>query len=332
MSEYPKLRRLLGLVAVVFLGSSIAHAEMGGVQDNAAFFSSTAKNHAALTIGEIERRFKKDLVIETFNEIPTEFSQGVNLQDKTALNRAVEQWATKQARQKRINGIYILLLKQPAHLQVEVGNQTQHKAFTLQDRDNLVRLMLASLRQKQPDEALTSGVNYVLSTISSHVAPHVYLPDAQATTHTAGQALLLKWVLIAIVVWIVLRTVRGLAGGGGGYAGTQGPVGGYGAGPGMPMGGGGGGFFSNMVGGMFGAAAGSWMYDKLSGRDNSSFGSDMGNRGNDGGFSGQDTDYSGSGGDFGDNSGGGGGDFGGGGGGGGDFGGGGDSGGGGGDF
>jgi len=94
-----------------------------------------------------------------------------------------------------------------------------------------------------------------------------------------------------------------------------------------PMsGGGGGGFFSSLLGGMFGAAAGNWMYDQFSGdrRSSSSWGAEPVSQDKvDQGSTGQDTDYSGSGGSFGDDSGGGGDS------GGGDFGGGGDSGGGG---
>lgn len=78
------------------------------------------------------------------------------------------------------------------------------------------------------------------------------------------------------------------------------------AGSGMSPGFGGGGMFGSLLGGMFGAAAGMWLYDQFSGNHGNAWGADQDNR-NDGstGFSGQDTDYSGTGGDFGGDSGGG---------------------------
>ena len=69
---------------------------------------------------------------------------------------------------------------------------------------------------------------------------------------------------------------------------------------------------SSLLGGMFGAGAGMWLYDQFSGnRGNSSMGAEHNDRGSvDSGYSGQDTNYSSSGDSFGNQSSGG--DFGGG--------------------
>jgi uncharacterized protein len=149
----------------------------------------------------------------------------------------------------------------------------------------------------------------------------------------------LGWIVLAAIVflgfWLVMTIFRAIGRGlgGGGPAGPGGP-GGYG------YGGGGRGFFSSMLGGIFGAAAGTWLYDSFRGGGHSnawgdsqnpnSFGSNdaapPGDEPGAGDFSG---DPGGGGGDFGGDSGGGdsGGDSGGG-----DFGSGGDFSGGGGDF
>ncbi|HYR57464.1 MAG TPA: hypothetical protein VEO95_02495, partial [Chthoniobacteraceae bacterium] len=185
----------------------------------------------------------------------------------------------------------------------------------------LVSAMLARLRAKQYDDALLDAVNFVSSTMRAHAGAAVHTGFTQ--TNQVRRASQPSWggivpILIGLaVVWIVISIVRALFRGSGGYSG----------GPGMsPMGGGGGGgFLSSMIGGIFGAAAGNWMYDRFfGGRGESSyFGSQPETRERiDQGFSGQDTDYSSSGDSFGgSSSGGGGGDSGGG-----------DSGGGGGDF
>lgn len=121
-----------------------------------------------------------------------------------------------------------------------------------------------------------------------------------------------------LLIWVGFSLIRGL------FRSMSGGGAGVGGGMGQPAYGGGGGFFQNMMGSLFGAAAGMWMYDQFFGSHSSaaSFGTDSTDASpSDGGYSGTDTDYTSSGGSFGDDSGGfdGGGDFGGG-----DFGGGGD--------
>ena len=314
----------LALSLAVGFQPSAAHAE-NGVRDGGSFFSSSAKDQAGRVIADIHNRMKKDVLVETFADLPADVQQGVNLQDKAAAGQMMDQWARKLAGQHHVNGVYILLVRNPAKLQVEVGNETAKKAFTTQDRDTLVTTMLAKLRQKQDDDALLTGVRFVDSIMASHLpvvrpagpaAPtypgtHNSPANSPASTSSGGHGWL-AILLVIIVIFVVLRIIRGIFGGGGGYAGGgYPPGGGYGPGGygpgGMPMGGGGGGFFSNMMGGIFGAAAGNWLYDRFSGRDGPHYPGSS-----DGGYNG-----------------GGGGDFGGGGG---DFGGGGDSGGGGGDF
>ena len=317
--------RMLGILAALVIGTGACLAGGGGVVDNGAFFSEQVKSDATKMIAEMERTLRKDLAIETFREIPASVKEGVNMQDKAAVGHMFQQWALKQAKQKGVNGVYVLLNKEPAHLEIGVGSDTQKVAFTLKDRDALVTLMLAKLRAHQNDDALRDGVNFVSATMKSHTAGHARTGTAPVpvTSHPAqssgsSSGWILKAVIVGLVVWLIIGVVRAIFGrmGGGATAGQMG-------------GGGGGGFMSSLVGGMFGAAAGMWMYDQFFSNhgSNSAYGADRNDAsGGDSGFSGQDSDYNTSGGDFGgSDSGSSGGDSGGGG----DFGGGGDSGGGG---
>lgn len=301
----------LGVFIALLSGAFNTQAQNGAVRDTAAFFSEASKAEASRRVAEIGKRFKKDLVIETYAEVPEAVRQGVNLQDKPAANRMFEEWTIKQARQLKVNGIYILLSKEPAHLQIVVGNETQRTAFTLKDRDALTSLMLARLRAKQYDEALLEGVSLVFNTMASHATPRSQ-PAVGATSSgvsrsegSSGLGLILAVLLGLAVLWLVVGLFRSMAGSGGG------------AGGGMASAGGGG-FFSSLLGGMFGAAAGMWLYDQFSGHHGSAWGADQdqGSIGDDSGFKGRDSDYSSSGSDFSDSgggdSGGGGGDSGGG--------------------
>ncbi len=312
-------------------GTLNTQAGTAGIHDNAGFFSEGAKADATSNINDVQRRLKKDICVETFAEIPADVRGELNLQDKAAVNRVCDEWSTKRARELMVNGIYVLLVKQPAHLQVSVGNDTQRQAFTLTDRDRLVNTMLGKLRAKDNDGALREGMSYVAATMRGHLTSrsttHSQAAPAPVTRYqtdapkeqSSGGSWLVTLLIIGVVAWLVLALIRALFRGGM-------SAGGSGTTPGAPSGGGG--FMRSMMGGMFGAAAGMWLYDQFSGGHNSAYGAPPDNQlgngsGTDSGFTGQDTDYSSSGGSFGsDDSSGGGGGF--------DGGGGGDSGGGGG--
>ena len=297
MIAHLKSRVVLAL-AVLFSSVVATHAGSGAIRDNAAFFSAQAKTEALKTIHEMSQRYHKELVVETFAEIPADLRQGVDLTNKAAMARLYEQWAVKLAKQEAVNGVYVLLVKQPAHLQVLVGNDTQKMAFTLADRDALTNLMLTQLRSKHYDQALLEGVGFVQSTLRAHLPERGRTSAIHTTRTSSSNHWILGLVLGLLALWVVMRILGAIFGGG-----NRGAVYGGGGYPGgVYPGGGGGGFMSNMLGGMFGAAAGMWIYDQFSGRSSSSSswggGGDLDNRG-DSGFSGQDSDYSGSGGDFG---------------------------------
>jgi hypothetical protein len=313
MSASPIFRGLFAVASALMVSLSSAVAGGAGIDDKGEFFSGSAKAAARRQISQLQRELKRDLAIETFKAIPAEEGSAANFADKAALNRLMEQWAVKQARAKGVNGVYALLVKVPPHLQVVVGNETQKKAFTLRDRDALVSLMLAKLRAKDNDGALSEGVNFVASTMRAHAGGstgsgvNLERPDAGARAQSSW-SWVVPLVVVLLGVWVVVGLFRALFRGGGSVMA-----------PGM---GGGGGFMSSLMGGLFGAAAGMWMYDHFLGHGSSAYGAEPGHDPGSPGFSGQDTDYSGSGGSFGDDSGGGGGDSGGGGFGGGDSGGG----------
>ena len=284
-----RLRLLVSLIFALLLGSVVCRAERGVIIDSGNFFSDAAKAEANRQLLELGTRFKKEVVIETFKEVPAQVSQGVNLQDRAAVNRMFEAWTLQQARQHRVNGIYILLSKDPAHLQVIIGNETQRTLFTSKDRTVLLEMMLEKLRTKQPDEALLQGVSVIASAMQSHRvdrAPPIAQNPAVAEKEESGPW---DWVLAAglgfLVAWLVVGLLRSMFNRG--AAGTQTGTGG--------------GFMTSLLGGMFGAAAGMWLYDQFSGHHNSD--SDSGPD-SDSGATRRDTDYSSSGDSFSGDSGG----------------------------
>ncbi len=330
------------ILAPVVLAAGLLSANLAAaaavapkVHDEAKFFSEDAIRQADRKILDIHREYKKDLLIETVPEVPKDLQKRFTDEGK---ERFFQDWARDRARNADVNGVYVLICKSPGHVQVEVGNETRRKAFTSENRDRLIRILLDNFKQKKFDTGLTEGVDYVATSLRENLgrsgASRSVIPGGGGRTMSTSP--IMGWLCIGLVVllglWLVVGLIRAISGAGRGYG--PGGYGGGGYGPGYG-GGGGGGFMSSLMGGLFGAAAGNWLYDSFfrgggGGWGSSGYGGGMGS----GGVEPQDTDYTGAGGDFdsGDAGGGGGGDFGDGGGGGGDFGGGGDVGGGGGDF
>lgn len=296
------------------------------VRDDGNFFKPDAVRKANEIIKQIKDRHGKDLVIETYKEIPQDRKGDYRDESKA---KFFDEWAQSRARSLEVNGVYVLICKDPSYLEVEVGNETRKKAFTTENRNHLRDLLLKRFKAKEYDQGLIEGATYVRDTLDQNLGKKEERKEERRQEAGGGWLSGIGgWICLALVVglcvWVGIALIRALSGWGGGYAG----------GPGY----GGGGFFSSMLGGLFGAAAGMWLYSTFFGGpggwgSSSAYGSDSGGAGADdgSGAGAQDTDYSGSGGDFGTDGGGGGGDFGDAGGGGGDFGGG-DIGGGGGDF
>jgi len=313
--------RITGFLVACGLGMGVARAVGPEVHDNAGIFSAGAIRQADEAIRNIQKDFRKDLLIETFAGVPD--GRG----EEYTRNRE-EFFATfvgERARSARVDGIYVMIMKEPPphrfRIQVGVGQATRQRAFVPADRDELVGVFQAKFRADQYDEGLRSGVAFVERTLRSHLqgvaasAPAQHSSDGRgmrpAASHGSGilSFLLLGMFIVGgiFVVGFIIRMLRGgMNRGGTGVPGTSG------------FGGGGGGFISSLLGGVGGAIAGSWLYDRFLGGNAHASDNFPSSQSPDAPSSDIGGDYSSSGGDVG----GGGGDFGGGGG---DFGGGGDA-------
>lgn len=356
MKPLKTLLILIGASVALLLSAASAPAAPLGVRDEAHFFSADAIRQADQTIQQINQRHQEDLLIETLPSVPQDKQDQLQQLGKA---KFFEQWANDRARQQGVNGVYVLITRDPTHLQAAVGNHTRQRVFTLQDRDELSKQLIAAFKIKQYDQGLISAVDFVSSRMDANggsapartgsaappvgAYPQTNTPPTNAPTlprgttgfHLGGIAC----VIIGVILFIVLiRGIFGRSGGGrpggyyppgaGGYpqgGGYPPPQGGYGGGYGG--GGGGGGFGRGFLGGLLGGAVGGYAADRWMhpGQQGGGAIPPAGGGATSDPGSQTDTSFSSTGGDFGssDQGGGGGADFGGGGGGGGDFGGGG---------
>jgi TPM domain len=348
------------LIAVPLMAAFAGATARADVRDNGRIFSADAIAKAKATISDIEKHYHRRVVVETFAEIPSDklASYDVAGKDKAARAKFFRDWLRDRAKADGATGVFVLICKQPGHIEVEADTETHKKDFTSDDVRELRSQLVEAFQEKKFDDGLIAGVDFIETAMKSHqgikTQPEVAKPAAvpQVTAnHGGGGGMSIMGMVciiggIVLFFWVAAALIRAFTGMGRSMGGGAGP--GMG-GPGY-VGGGGGGFMSNFMGGMFGSMAGNWMYNSFFGGqssgmhwDNPTYGGDAGSGGGsagnfDGNSAGGDFggDDAGAGGDFGGDAGGGGGFFGGGdaGGGGGDFGGGGggDFGGGGGDF
>ncbi len=340
----PRNRRcptgLLACLAVLlFAFTSVLHADPG-VKDDGQFFKPATVEKVNAEIKQIKADYGKELVIETFPGITEglrdEWDAAKN--DSKKRSQFFAKWIGERAHLLQVNGVYILICKNPGHLEVEAGQKTKQKAFTEANRNRMRDILIEAFNAKNDDEGLIKGVAYFREALKenlggTHPATPVAAGDEQfkhsnsgsssgspfpnrtqstgspsspvSTTSSKGFSIM-GIILIVIAAIVIFRIIASLTGGsrnsgGPGYGSGQSGGPGYGAGyggGGYGGGGGGGGFFRNMFGGLLGGAAGSYLYDKY--RDSNNPAHNPQNPST-GGYAGNQSDNS-SGGDFGSQS------------------------------
>ncbi len=329
---------VLGLVGrVLAWPATVAHAVE--IKDDAGFFSQKALAAANARLAELKKERGTEVRIETFKTVPGGKADEVARMDRAARDKFFAKWARDRAIGENAKGIFILICKQPGHVQIEEDKEMRNRGFGINEWAELREKLVGGFRHKEFDKALLASVDYIAETMKN-AKPHAERGAPAAGTHRGEQHVVrhenrdagqqapqgrsmswIGWVILFVVILLGVRLIGALFSGfGGGPGGGYGP-GGYG---------GGGGFMGSLMTGMLGAFAGNWLYHQFfdtpahSGSTGAFGGDDS--RGDDVDSTGAGEDWQGGGGDFdaGDSGGGdfGGGDFGGGDFGGGDFGGG----------
>lgn len=262
-------------LSIWLISGGLALAMTQQINDEGKFFSPAAIDKANQKIRDIYRDYGKDLLIETVARLPHDLQERYKALGK---RKFFVDWAVKRAEESGCKGVYVLVCKSPGYLQIEVGRATRERGFTLGDRERLVekmRPLLGKKDRKSNDEALMLAVNTIESTLRSNLEkrprsekqkqgtaavalraekPHAVMATSAAAVASSESGAGLSpwtWILIGagvlLVVWLLMTLLRAMTGGG--------------AGAGSSGGAGGGGFFTSLLAGMFGAAAGAWLYD-----------------------------------------------------------------------
>lgn len=302
------LVRHVALAAVCLAAWPLTTAFAVEIVDSGKFFSEETVKTANAKIAEIEKRRNTEIRIETFATVPEADRLRVNAMDKPERGKYFAKWLHDRAVAERAKGLFLLICREPGHVRISSTASLRDRGFNAAAGDSVTDVIRTGFGQKQYDSALLSGLDQLDRQLGRLSATPVTAtqrpagqraPVQQPAPAGGGMGNLLIWGAVIIGGMFLLSMImRAFSGGGG--AGPGG--GGYG--------GGGGGFGTSLMGGLFGAMAGHWLYDQFTGGHSAHAGDQWSNQGTDAtnaGGSDFDSDYS-SGGDFG----GGGDDFGGG--------------------
>ncbi|CAN5415836.1 hypothetical protein BH11PLA2_BH11PLA2_27370 [soil metagenome] len=337
----PAMALVLGMFSLPAMASAATEAGVMKVEDDASVFSAAGISKARGEFEAVPFKAPTHLYVYTVNKIPSDKQKDFDAVkgNSTTRTKFFQDWAKELAKSKDRKGdVFVLLyMTEKAYLPVVIADEDADVRGHFNDAEDTAvagmfneamktvhdeKLSGAAAHEKM-DAALVKGTERVISVLKDRPAPVTggkHNVNAAHSNTEKGSGIM-GYVCIGLCVllgaWLVIGLIRAFTGGGGG-----GGMGGGGYG-----GGGGGGFMSSMLGGMFGAAAGMYLYDQFSGHNshnndygNSGSGNDYNSGGDantgDGNYDGGSAGAGDGGGDWGDSGGGdvgGGGDWGGGG-------------------
>ena len=268
------------LVAPALLASAVLNvASAAEIRDKASLFSPAAVQQAQAELDRYEKQYAVPVTIETVDSL-----------DGVPIGQAIQ----RRAEAVNADGVYILIPKADHKILVE-ANKHYGQYLTRTRMKAVEDDFLNQFRQRDFNAGLTQGVAKLGSvfaeaqkdsggSIRQNSAPNVRRGaaagpgrPAPARRNQAGGFSLMWLIVGGLVLFFLFRIIgsifggrrnaqygQPMMGGRGGYPGPGGP--GYGGGyGGAPAGGGG--FMSSLFGGIGGAMAGNWLYDRMSGHN-----------------------------------------------------------------
>jgi hypothetical protein len=275
------------------------------VHDDGNVFSPDGIKKAKDEFTKLHTRTGRQVTVQTLAKLPDAEKakyDKIAKDDKAAHRKFWSDFTRAQAKDEHAKGVFILINRKPGHVHVLADQEMTRKGFDTRKAEALEESFVKALRESSDeklkekpadqvairDKALFSAVEYLEKNLpgteadlktptgknkqtSAHVEDHRGAPAKQEDGGMGLRGWLCLGISAVLGIWLITALVRAFSGGGGG--------GGYGGG-----GGGGGGFFPSLLGGLFGAAAGMWMYDHFfGGHSSSAMAGDAGAGGSDGG-------------------------------------------------
>ncbi|MBY0230688.1 MAG: TPM domain-containing protein [Gemmataceae bacterium] len=132
------------------------------VKDDGKFFKPDALERANRKIKEIYEKYRKDVVVETLSSLTTD-------QEKAVKDDGKEKFFNKLAQDRvktlGVNGIIVIVSKNPRYLRVDMDAGTRKGGFTNSERDKLFDRIASQFKEGDFDAGLLAGLEYVESAL-----------------------------------------------------------------------------------------------------------------------------------------------------------------------
>jgi uncharacterized membrane protein YgcG len=128
------------------------------VKDDGKFFTKEGLEKANKKIREIYEKYRKDVVVETLAELTEE--QKKKMKDEKESKFFVT-LALARLKELGVNGIYIVISKNPRFLQIEMDPGTRKTVFTNKDRQGVREKFFAAFREMKFDEGLLEALDAI---------------------------------------------------------------------------------------------------------------------------------------------------------------------------
>ncbi len=205
---------LCGAIAVV-LSMASASVSSAKVVDSGQFFSPSVVVRANQLINRMHSKTGKTILVQTFATIPTSIKKEY---PHLSQHELFYRWAGTIGRTLHVNGVVIIICRQPGYLIIRSGKATQKTALTLSEQARASQVMLDLFRGGQYESGLIAGLQFITRTIEQK-AQAAQIAAGVANGSAAGRSsanLHRMMILIAILVgifilfWLVTRRGRQL--------------------------------------------------------------------------------------------------------------------------
>lgn len=155
----PRCTSLLLAGSFILAVSSQAWAIAPQVKDAAKFFKDETIRKVDRAVRDIYRTYDRDVLIETVTAVPEDQLARVKAMNAEDREKFFSNWATDRAEEQVVRGIYILICKDPRHLEIRVTGRGR-SAFNEAEYRNLKEILLKAFRANRYDEGLQEAVEY----------------------------------------------------------------------------------------------------------------------------------------------------------------------------
>jgi uncharacterized membrane protein YgcG len=135
------------------------------IKDDGKFFTKEGLEKANKKIRDIYQKYKKDVVVETIAELTDE--QKKKLKDDKE-KKFFGSLAHSRIEELGVNGIYVIISKNPRFLQMDMDTDTRKKTFTNTDRKVAQEKFFAAFREMKFDAGLLDALDAIEAALKAH--------------------------------------------------------------------------------------------------------------------------------------------------------------------